>query len=98
MFPSKYEEETSGSTLSQEELLEILELRESLQDCHSSRKSADILSDTRGQLEATRRLLSKAFQEEDMETARHLLDRLKFLDSVCEAAETRHESLLSNGK
>jgi hypothetical protein len=78
--------------------MEILELRETLQDCHSSKESADILLDTNKQRETTKRHLSEAFRENNMETVRYLLDRLKFLESVCEAAETKHESLLGNGK
>lgn len=90
--PCEYEEETCGSSLSQEELLEILEIRERIEGSTTKDESAAILKETQSEIQLIKSQLTDAFNKDDFETQRHLIDRLKFMHSILEAAETRHEA------
>lgn len=72
--------------------MEILEVRERIEGCSSKEESAAILADTQEAIDRIIRALTAAFREGNLERQRHLIDRLRFMHSILEAAETRHEA------
>lgn len=88
-----YDEERAGGDLDQEELLEILELRETLEGCKNPSEAQEVLNQARRTREEILARLAAAFRECNLDKAHHEIDRLKFYETVIEAAETRHESL-----
>ena len=88
----KYCEEKSGSSLDQDELLEILDLREALENSTSATTTMLLLSDARDTWKQTLHDLGRSFNTLSFKAARHCIDKLKFYETVIEAAEIRHES------
>lgn len=88
-----YDEEHAGGSLDQGELLELLELRETLEGCRDQDEARDILAQAQRTRGGILRDIAAAFRAGNLDRVRHEMDSLKFYETVIEAAETRCESL-----
>lgn len=97
-----YGEECSGSSMDEEDLIEFLSLREQIEEAQQVEQVEQITNDLDAMTSAVQRNLARGFarqggqHEEDdtlRRTLRQAIDRLKFLETIREAAEARHHQL-----
>jgi molecular chaperone HscB len=83
-----YDEESAGNRLDDTELMEILELRERLESTSDVNTASQTLATTQQRRQRIIKEMEKAFDADDVNCIRSCIDRLRFYDTVIEAAET----------
>lgn len=86
------ESEDTDSGLSQDELARILELRETVAESTSTEQIALIRRDCEAALQADMDVLRGAFRRDDCGSARHLLNRIRYWQTLKEACDQKIES------
>lgn len=100
-----YGEECSGSSMDEEDLIEFLTLREQIEEAQRAEQVQRIANDLDAMTSAVRKSLTRGFARQGehnddgalRQSLRRAIDRLKFLETIREAAEARHHQL-SHGR
>ena len=74
--------------------MKILEFRETLESCKSKVQAEETMIRVRGIRDGILNSITAAFEEQDLDVIRPLIDRLKFYETVLEVAEARYESFI----